>query len=219
MSDWIKHDGLFYKINRSERWLPKQNAKLIAEIGLGKARGKNVIDIGAHSGTWTMPLAKCGANVVAVEASFVTFGRLVDGLIKNSLLKTVLPICAAVAVVAGEIAEVRGSGYGDGTSGLWQPERQGRLGMTATVTLDSLAALVLPSQIDLLKIDIEGGEHYILPSVPLSLWRMVDWLALEIHDIQDRPIWHKSGGRNVDLPSLLDLRGFDRKEVSLWRRR
>jgi len=217
-ASWFCYGGLWYMIPECEQDFIAHNLEILNAVG--DLNGKTVIDIGAHVGTWALPAGSRGARVLAVEASPVAFARLVQGIERNCLSDVVTPICGAVWTESGQIVEIRGAGRGLGASGMFQANRHEAVGWAATLTLEDILVAAPSQRIHLLKMDIEGGEHYVLPEVPEYIWDACNWLAIEEHDIEDRPAYHKPGSKNIDVAGLIASHGFEKAGAEhLWKRK
>jgi FkbM family methyltransferase len=132
------------------------------------------IDIGAYHGDFALAVADRGCEVIAYEANVHNFHML---LTKIANMPTVYALHAAIV---GE------------PSGAWVTSGSGatckvRLGNSSNFvgTIGFADLLRQHEQIDLLKIDIEGGEHEIFARKHRDelkpLLKRIRWLQLEIH--------------------------------------
>jgi FkbM family methyltransferase len=125
--------------------------------------GDTVFDIGAHIGTFTVPLARRAGStgtVVAVEPDRQSFGLLVENARANCVPATVVPMNAVVAPAGGggyrPVFERRNSG-----ATRYAPRRiRLRSLASSALSIDAIAeATGVP---DVIKIDVEGLELAIL---------------------------------------------------------
>ena len=144
--------------------------------GLGNPRV--VLDLGANIGIATLMfrVRYPHARVVAVEPDPRTFEKLVRNV---SADPRVITVNAAVTADPGEVAFV--SDPMSWASRLAQPGEQGARSLPG-VTLDELADRYGVGEGDLIKIDIEGAEHIVLPGA--SCLSRVATLIGEVHPTQ-----------------------------------
>lgn len=135
------------------------DAKKILDARPEIGKGSVIVDIGAHIGTLSVSAALEGARVFAVEPDWENFGRLLLNIQANDVAHLVTPLFFAVTPRSFETTVLRRGGANNGQSGVNFAERIDPEGQpVATISLfDLLDGLDLPT-IDLLKIDIEGGE-------------------------------------------------------------
>jgi len=131
------------------------------------------IDLGAHIGVFTISVAKNiidlygNGLVIAVEPNIVNYYTLVNNIKINGVGKVVKAIKAAVASNQGFV-EVEWIGIRD---------------YVRTITMDSLIEIVRDegySEVDLVKIDIEGAELDILIN-DVNWLKYVKALVMELH--------------------------------------
>jgi len=166
----------------------------------------NVLDIGAHVGTFACALAQRAgrARFVCVEPSLVTSEWLACNLEANNLSGRVTILRAAVAGTDGEgtLWEL-----GDASCVSSTIEGRGKPVPVRTVSLESLVSYA-GGPPEVVKIDCEGGEYDAILSSPDGCWKGVRYLFLEHHpvaghcfdELRDRlhrlglePLWHDIG--------------------------
>ena len=110
------------------------------------------IDVGAHIGTWTLPLAKVFKQVVAVEPQSENWACLEENLagVGNVL---VVDCAVGAAVSKGSMAR---PGDNSGTYHV-APGTE-----TLIVTLDNMMAGLELEAVDFIKLDVEGFEGFAL---------------------------------------------------------
>jgi FkbM family methyltransferase len=145
-------------------------------------KGGVVVDIGANIGTFTLYAAMNGASkVLSIEPNSRAFNVLQTNAQTNKLSGKVVPIRAAVTDHDGDTVfiPVSSSPYNAITS-----ERGASDAVEAveTVTLKGLAAQYNLDRIDLLKVDCEGAEFTIIPSIPSDLLKRIRCIRLEYQD-------------------------------------
>lgn len=140
-------------------------------------KDRDYFDIGA----WIGPTVLFGAprckDVYAFEPDPVAYKALLDNLELNSI-----PNCAAMQVAAGDTNGVLKMGIrtaqGDSMSSmLWEKDA------IDVISLD-VSALIRTKNPNFIKMDIEGGEFYVLPSMKDALLEMKPTLYLSLH-----PAW------------------------------
>lgn len=141
-----------------------------------------VLDIGAHKGMFTVQAARDGARVIAIEPAPYNLVRLRTNLALNNL-ENVTVIEAAVAEHAGTMAMVldaANSGRGrlaadaDADAGTTQVQ---------SLTLEDVVATAGDGVVDLVKMDIEGGELDVLLTSPRHVLRRIRRMIFEYHPL------------------------------------
>lgn len=143
-------------------------------------RGGTVVDVGANIGTFALYAIQNGANkVYAIEPNSKSFEVLLTNIRENGLTDKIVPIRAAMSNVDGEkvFIPAESSPYNAIESDL---QRAGdKLEPVTTLTLHTLAANENLDKIDLLKIDCEGAEFKIIPSIPAALIKKIKCIKVE----------------------------------------
>lgn len=165
--------------------------------------GWRVLDLGAHKGTFAVRAARRGAaRVLAVEPEPRNVALLRRNVERNAP--------GVVEVLEGAVAGSAGTGVlrtSDSPTGhVLAPG--GDVGAGAVevrlVTLPELVAQV-GGRVDLLKVDVEGGEFEAFEATPADVWAQVDRVSMEYHGAPD-------GGSKDDgarrLRRLLESVGF-----------
>jgi FkbM family methyltransferase len=161
--------------------------------------GMTFVDVGAHWGYFTLIAAACvgpGGTVVSLEPDPRSFARLRGNLDDNRLgMVRALPVAAAdvEATVTLWAAE-----EGAENSGLSRVVTDARAGATtirvSARTLDQIAREFHVRHVDLMKMDVEGGEAAAIAGMPALLAaRAVSRLLLELH-----PAALAESGRSVE---------------------
>ncbi|MBA2531897.1 MAG: FkbM family methyltransferase [Nocardioidaceae bacterium] len=194
------------------------------------------VDVGAHVGYWTVPLAAAvgpTGHVVAIEAHEPNVLRLRRNLDLNDLTNT--DVLNAAAQDRSGQAQLGVSGTSSSWNSLVSSGTYFQDSVSVvTVPAVSLDALTLPESIDLLKIDVEGAEDSVLAGAATVLPRC-SMLVLEIGGLRvtsesyvasvtqklfdSFPEVHavdKSADRLVPVGSVADLRTrwIDRQDVT-----
>ncbi len=144
------------------------------------ANTKIVIDAGANIGTFSIyASAEKVEKIYAIEPFPETFDQLKKNIAKNDLEKVVELKAIALADQTGTRnmdmnegpSQSRGLLQGDDPSGL----------KVETFTLSDFLKQIGHEEIDLLKIDIEGGEHEVFQSSSPEVLRKFKNIAMEYH--------------------------------------
>jgi FkbM family methyltransferase len=156
--------------------------------GFDWSGARNIVDIGAHIGSFTVWAARksASARVLAVEPNPETFQRLRDNIVRNGLDSRVTALAAAVGPEPGtsslELVDhslgtrlARRSGPADGPTVVVQ-------------TLDQLLDATGMDSIDFLKIDCEGLEYDVIDQVDPAILMRVKALACEFHPEPGRDV-------------------------------
>jgi FkbM family methyltransferase len=181
-----------------------------------------VVDLGAHTGSLTLPALARGAAVVAVEPCLYHMMTLVTdaGKVGNGSL---LPVVAAVWDTGGHLfplyRRVADGKLADrGQLSLLPYLESQVIGWAATVTLEEVFRNIPVPEIDLLKMDMEGAEHRVLPATQSAVIRRARYIDLDDHDISNAGMFGQHGVHRFDLPALLRLVGFELRSSGLWER-
>jgi FkbM family methyltransferase len=136
-------------------------------------RGKyqKVLDLGANLGLHSILLSKCGFNVCCYEPDPAHFQILKNNLALNAV-ENVQAFNVAVSTQAGETQFIRvlGNTTGSHISGAKQ-NLYGDLEHFTVPTVDFKSML---SEVDLIKMDIEGHEKNVLLSLTRKDWNNID---------------------------------------------
>lgn len=148
--------------------------------------GQSAYDVGANIGYVTMMLAHVVSSyglVVAFEPLAENFARLQENLSLNKLGDRVKPINAAVGDRKGEgeflVHSSRAMGKLSGSAG--RSESYQRRIRVPIVALDEYVLDGGGRPPDLVKIDVEGGEHAVLSGMRQVLEKYHPTILLELH--------------------------------------
>jgi FkbM family methyltransferase len=159
--------------------------------------GWSVVDVGANIGIFSLRAARLvgrSGRVVSVEPHPDTYARLVVNLEANGA-RNVRPIRAAVGSRDGVAQLIQGAGSTTARLSEGSEATPGALSVKVA-TLDRLVREMALPRLDLLKLDIEGGEVAALEGAQDALSRC-GRLVLELHDTR------------AAVQELLEARGFD----------
>jgi FkbM family methyltransferase len=139
--------------------------------------GQVVVDVGANIGDFTVRAAKLGARVFAFEPEARNVRRMKENLDINGLASSVKILPYALATVSGTVMfDVSTSSPGGHSIS--------QTAGSVTVPSMSLADFVQKEnldKIDLLKIDIEGGEYEIFSNCPPAVFEKIEKIVGEYH--------------------------------------
>lgn len=160
---------------------------------------KVVIDAGANIGTFSIYAS--GNNVeeiFAIEPFPETYSQLEKNINENSLSQTVKLNAIALANETGK----RNMDLSEGPSqsrGLLESDDSNGLAVE-TFTLADFLNKIGKDQIDLLKIDIEGGEHEVFHSSTPETLQKIKHIAMEYHpDAPKKDLFDKITSSNFKL--------------------
>ncbi len=163
-----------------------KTAALLAHLRASMKGG--FIDIGAHVGTYTVPFAKHGWRVTAVEPSGITFEMLKENVTRNGVGKRVRLQNAAVWSSSG-FTEMYLSATQSAQDSL--VPRRGSIALVPTITLEELLDQTVTA--DLAKMDIEGAELAVLSATnPDSIRRVAKWV-MEVNSETLEPVCRLMG--------------------------
>jgi FkbM family methyltransferase len=158
-----------------------------------------IVDAGANIGTFSLFAAReaAGARIVALEPFPVTRARLENHMTRNALSQRV--VCRPWALGRADAARRMDSSGGPSQSrGLCEEGAATEGVPVEAVTLATLWEREQLDQVDLLKMDIEGGEHEVIPATPPEVLRRAAAIAME---------YHPNGSKEALFSRLLDA-GF-----------
>lgn len=144
-----------------------------------------VIDVGGHVGTFTCRLTQLhkDATVTAFEPSATTADYLRRNVENNGVAGRVTVVQAALAADSGT-AVFDDNGAGSGLNGLMSARGTGT-GVATEVEAVSFADAVKRAgdQVDVIKIDCEGGEYDLVLNSNPDDWASVQRVVIEHHPV------------------------------------
>lgn len=154
---------------------------------LARHKGKKglLVDIGAHIGVVDVMATKDRGwdFAVAVEPHLPNFARLLDNININQCEGNILPLWAAV----GDKSYQQGVLYSNNqgvNSGIQSLEYKSVYPSEAVVLLQLKDILGPHNSIDLLKIDIEGGEWKLFTEENVQYFEKAKWIDIELHHME-----------------------------------
>ncbi len=152
-----------------------------------------VVDIGAHVGTFACSLAQVhpGATILSFEPSPTTADFLRGNVAQNGLGDR---ITVRQQALAGETGFAIYDDYGEGSghnslAGTGRTMSNSSATKVETVAFDEVVAS-LPAPIAFIKMDCEGGEYDLTFRSSPDSWASVQRLVLEYHDVEGQS-WEK----------------------------
>jgi FkbM family methyltransferase len=141
-----------------------------------------VLDIGANIGIFAVYLQSLarGINVHCFEPGSSARSRLQQNLSSNNLASSVFVYPFAVSDKNG-VAHLGRHVHSVQRALVYEDETGHESEEVESITLARAIGLSGASRIDLLKIDIEGGETEVILGSPAELWKRVERVALEYH--------------------------------------
>jgi FkbM family methyltransferase len=148
---------------------------------------KVILDLGANFGAFTLLAAHQAkqSRIVSVEPFPASKERLCENLASNGLLDRVICMPLAVAKAAGERTMSLEEGPDQSRGLLEETVATQKAVKVKTISLPELLQVVQEKvgtdRIDLVKMDIEGGEHEWLPDLPASTLQNIRAWQMEYH--------------------------------------
>lgn len=169
-------------------------------------QGGTFVDVGAHVGLYTIRLLPKAGKVYAFEANALTYEALTRHLELNDSEHKVMAEQVAVWDSTGDevfLIDENGMRSGGSTRCEPVPGAQGKaldVGAATTATLDHL--LRDAEHVDLIKIDVEGGERRVLDGATQVLAQHRPVLFIEMHDFMVGP------QNRFEIERRLDVAGY-----------
>ena len=147
--------------------------------------GDVVLDVGAHLGVYTaVALRRGAAQVVAIEAEPVNAGCLAKTFAAEIASGRVVLVPAAAWESEGTLTfHVRNNSLTGSVT-----FNKGRPVEVPATTLDLIVERNHLSRVDLIKMDIEGGERYALRGAEQTIARFKPRMAICVYHLPDDPI-------------------------------
>jgi FkbM family methyltransferase len=144
---------------------------------------RTIVDFGANIGVFSVWAAQAfhPKSLVAVEMEPACFRQMTANIKLNGLEGVIRPIQAAIYKQSGQVATQRRMGYN-----FHELRPQGNHHYVRSFSFADFLQHTGLNTIDLLKIDIEGAEKYLLTPENACLFReKVKYILLETHSIND----------------------------------
>ena len=173
----------------SEYWLPP------------RFEPRSILDLGANIGIASIDFALRypQASIIAIEPVAANFQLLQKNISR-------FPNIRALNVAVGkhdERAALRGAGQSFRTQPVSASSKAKRREETTVRDLNALLKENEITQVDLIKIDVEGSEYDVLTSLDPSLLQRVQWIVGELHSVRDFALldylsaWFEIDGRKT----------------------
>jgi FkbM family methyltransferase len=149
---------------------------------------RTIVDFGANIGVFSVWAAQAfhPDTLVAVEMEPACFRQLNANIQLNGLENVIRPIQAAIYEHSGKVATRRRMGYN-----FHELRPQGGQHYVPSFSFADFLQHTGLNTIDLLKVDIEGAEKYLLTPENAGLFReRVKYILLESHSINDFGVDH-----------------------------
>lgn len=143
---------------------------------------EKVADIGANIGLHSLVLAFLGKNVTCYEPDPETFKQLEKNIETNHHTNLIKPINAAVSTVTGELIFTRV--LGNTTGSHLKGAKATPYGDLEEFVVEAKAFKKILTEVDLIKMDVEGHEAELICDTEISDWENVDAI-LEIGSEQN----------------------------------
>jgi len=144
---------------------------------LGEPYTGIVVDLGAHIGGFTCAVAKTAKHVYAYEASTENYDLLVRNVELNNLGNVT---CFRRAAGDGEPVKITGFGSADTVVACLPRKGRGFVEEVPGVSLEEIVQTA-GGDIELLKMDCEGGEYDLFLGQSRGLVRSIEMMATELH--------------------------------------
>jgi FkbM family methyltransferase len=176
---WVKprSSDLFtiYEIYRDGGYLPK--------LHYTPTEVKTVVDFGANIGVFSLWASHIfdAEKIYAVEMEASNYEQLLANISVNDLQATIIPVQAAIFKESGSVGIRRMGGVGFHMLNLHE-----KANTVKALSLADFLSVTNIEMIDLLKIDIEGAEKYLLTPENEEVFRdKVRYVFLETHSVND----------------------------------
>lgn len=153
-------------------------------------------DIGANVGTYALNFAQKAKQVFAVEACLATHTKLAETVRANGLTNVLCYYNAVASVDGAELVIYKAEANSVGSNSVYrQQDEDVPLNTVMTVTLDTIVANNRIDRLDLIKIDVEGGELSALHGGELSIARFRPFIFAELNPVTCQ----RAGHTTIDL--------------------
>ena len=144
-------------------------------------KGKIFIDIGAHIGRYSILLSKNFDKIISIEADPYNYSQLVRNIVLNNLDNKIIPINVALSDKIGLIKLYIDDKNEGGNSII---EEKNKYRLVLSFPLDYIIQIlnIDPKDIDLIKIDVEGAEYFVLKGMEKILKEGNSKIVIEIRD-------------------------------------
>lgn len=195
-------------------WEPELTAWIASRLSTGDA----FVDIGANIGYYTLlasALVGDAGAAVAIEASPAIFRQLQENIARNGA-RNVRSINVAVSDRKGTVQLFRGPDHNAGETSMFAADGFTPDGAVESARLEEILDRKELASARLIKIDIEGAERFVVPSIGSLLSSCRDDLELVV-EFHPQYLTERGSGAD-DLVRLMNASGFHayRLENSYW---
>lgn len=178
-----------YRAGRNTFWVRKNTSDIyiIKEVFDKKTYGMKpqgvVFDIGANIGAFSVYAANSCDKVYAFEPESSNYKQLEENVSLNKMITRIKTFKIAIGKENKEIALYRGP-HNKGASSLVHKVSNDK----EVVTMKSLSSVINDNnikKINLLKIDIEGGEYDLIYGMKSEDFDLIDAIILEYHFVEN----------------------------------
>ena len=178
----VKVDNLIYVITTYSdiyEILPGYESKIFDILEEIVKRSNVFIDVGAHIGRYTFPIAKkhSNLNVIAIEPDPNSYKALIEGIKLNGL-NNVIALNLALGERDGH--EFLCRKHSTAISSITEREECWSTVKIPVQKLDTLVKKLSLTSVDIIKIDSEGSEVMILKGAKNTLERFIPYILVEV---------------------------------------
>ena len=181
-------------------------------------KSKVIVDVGANIGAFSV--YACGkapeAKVIAIEPFPDTIQSFIFNIAANHLEDSVKLVTKGLSAHGGERRMPVDPSIPSQSLGLLPEDAESGLTIS-TISLDTFWREEKLDKIDLLKMDIEGGEHEVLPITSKELFSRIENLTFEYHPNGSR---HRMFEllRTMGFHLVYDLRNYENSGTAWFSR-
>jgi FkbM family methyltransferase len=172
-----------------------------------RVKDKVLFDVGANVGSYTLTLAKSARRICSFEAS-PSNAAILRRFVEQSGLSNIEVVHKAVSDVAGQTINLFTSPDTGGNNSQFYNYGKGSETAT-TITLDQFAAENKISHVDVIKMDIEGGELRAFRGAERILCEWHPLLLVEFNALVTAP----AGWKSSELYDLIRGHGYNAYEL------
>lgn len=162
-------------------------------------RMRTVLDIGAHVGTWSIPLSQKFQRVDAYEPNDENFNFLVDNI---GEIQNIIPWNFALGNNHKSYVSLKDGADNNGQTHIDEVYKNGASGLVQMLALDQM--IDLHEDIDLIKLDVEGYEQHVLMGGRQTILRQKPAIYLEFNGLGSR-----YGSQDTTTTIILQNWGYD----------
>jgi len=177
----------------------------IAMISSFIDEGFNIIDIGAHIGTFAVPFTifnKGKGKIFAFEACPENFNLLRENIKNNNLEEIIIPINGVVSSVKENSFQKRVDDKKNSGTHFFQPATEDKNSCIQRIDFNKWYRDSLEPRIDFLKIDVEGAEIDVLASCKEMIKKNLPIIYIEINQKALARFGHSSQDIEIELGNL-----------------